>query len=91
MKLTHKIRRSRMGTEAKINGYVLFERRRFGKTAEQESLLRCTGICPVRGIKQGRKGRSAECRRERCKIKQGAKHDMRARMTVFDTEQNAAT
>ena len=46
------------------------ERRLFGKTAKQESWFRCTGVCRVRRIQQGRRrrrrrrrrrGRSAEC------------------------------
>ena len=46
------------------------ERRLFGTKAKQESCLRCTGICRVRRMQQGRRrrrsrrrrrGRSAEC------------------------------
>ena len=73
---------------SKICSSVWCERNLFGKTAKQESFRSCTRICPVR---KECWGRSAESRREKCMIKQNAKHDMRVRMMVFETTQNAAT
>ena len=44
----------------------------------KRSRLRCTRICLVRGIKQGRRGRSVVLQREKCGVKLSAKHDMRS-------------
>ena len=46
--------------------------------------MRCIGTCPVRREQQRGRGWSAECRWQKCKIKQSATRDMRARMTVFE-------